>query len=395
VTRSGALHAGAVVAAVGVSLSYLWAAWHGFQLDLAVYRGGGHAAFDGHDLYSLAKADSAYFFTYPPLAALVFVPVAAIPQQWAQVLWTSAALIGLWCVVRLTLRRYASPNIAASRTWPWVVFVLVAISDPLRVGFGLGQINVFIALLLLADFAGALPRIPRGVLIGVAAAVKLTPLFLIAYLLVVRRTRAALWAAGAFTLLTVVALVVMPVASADYWWRGAASDFTRFGVGYVSNQSANGFIVRLLHYPDHARLWWLLLAVPAAVGVLWLARRVVADRPWLAEAVAMAGMLVISPISWIHHWILVLPLIVASFRLGAQPGHLACRWLTGALVAVLLTRVIWLVTFTYRDSPLHFLIGNIDVVLLVALLVVTGWQVAGAPRPGSRSRPATDAGPTS
>lgn len=357
-----------LLASVAVCVAYLVAAWRGYELDLGVYRAGGAAAFSGHRLYTPQVSSSGYLFTYPPISALLFFPISWLSQQWAQLLWTLGCLVGLWLVVRLTLARYASPGVAADPAWWLVGFVLVAVSDPLRVGFGLGQINVLIALLVLADLCGALPRLPRGVLIGVAAALKLTPLFLIAYLLVVRRTRDACWAAVTFAAVTAAAFVVMPAASADFWWGGYVSDLTHFGLGYVSNQSINGLIVRLLNYPAHDKVLWFAAAASVSVMVLWTARRVEPSRPWLAEAIAMGGMLAVSPVSWIHHWIFALPLLVASVRLGADAHYRGLRWLALALTAVLLARIIWLVPHTYRSSIPQFLFGSIDILLLLAIL---------------------------
>jgi len=190
---------------------------------------------------------------------------------------------------------------------------------------------------------------------------------------VVRRFRAAAWAAGAFLVLTLAAFAVMPIASADFWWGGYVSDFTHFGLGYVSNQSVNGLIVRLLNYPASDKVLWLTAAVVVTAVVLWTARRVEPARPALAEAIAMAGMLAASPVSCIHHWIFVLPLLVASLRLGADKRFRVVRWLALALGVMLLTRVIWLVTHTYRDSVPQFMAGSIDIGLLLALLATIAW----------------------
>ena len=368
-----------VLAAAAVYGSYLVAAAAGGELDLAVYRAGGAAAFSGHHLYTVQVSSLGYRFTYPPISALLFAPISWLPQQSAQVLWTLTSLVALWWVVRFTLGRYALPEVAANPTWQLAVFVLVALSDPLRVGLGLGQINVLVALLVFADLCGAVPRLPRGVMIGVAAAVKLTPLFLIAYLLAVRRTRDAAWAAATFLTVTAGAFVVMPDASADFWLRGYFSDLSHFGLGYVSNQSVNGLIVRLLGSPLHAKPFWFPAALLVTVTVLWTARRVEPARPWLSEAIALAAMLAVSPVSWIHHWIFVLPLVMACIRLGADRRYRPVRWLGLALTAVLLFRVVWLVPRTYRHSVPQFLLGSIDILLLLATLATVCWMFRARP----------------
>ncbi|MFZ0322868.1 MAG: glycosyltransferase 87 family protein [Actinomycetes bacterium] len=364
-----------LVVALTVCGAYVLAAATGSLLDFAVYRAGGAAALSGHHLYTAQVSVSGYRFTYPPISALLFAPISWIPQRPAQVAWTLASLVALWWVVRLTLSRYASPKAAANHTWVLGVFVLVAVSDPLRVGLGLGQINVLIALLVLADFCGAVSRLPRGLMIGVAAAVKLTPLFLIAYLLAVRRIRDATWAAGTFLVVTAGAFVVMPAASADFWLRGYISDLTHFGLGYVSNQSVNGLVVRLLESPSHAKLFWFPAALFVTLVVLLTARRTEPARPWLAEAMALGGMVAVSPVSWAHHWILVLPLVVACTRLGTDRRYREVEWLALALAAVLMLRVVWMVTTTYRHSPWQFLLGSADILLLLATLGTLAWKL--------------------
>ena len=87
-----------------------------------------------------------------------------------QGIWAVCSLIALWYVIRLSLHRFAPPRIADSVLVVLGVFVLVAHSNPLRVGMSLGQINVFLALLIVADFCGVFRRLPRGALIGIAAA---------------------------------------------------------------------------------------------------------------------------------------------------------------------------------------------------------------------------------
>ncbi len=380
-----------VLGAAAVCAGYLVHAWQGYELDLAVYRAGGAAALSGHHLYNGLVTGSGYPFTYPPVSALLFFPLSPVPQGLAQLGWTLTSLVGLWFVVRLTLDRYASPAIAADPTWRLMVFVLVAVSDPLRVGLGTGQINVLIVLLVLADLCGAWPRLPRGVMVGVAAALKLTPLFLIAYFLAVRRIRDARWAAATFLGITAAAFVAMPAASADFWF-GDVSDLSRFGLGYVSNQSINGLIVRWQHYPVHDQALWSCCALLVAAMVLWTAHNVVRRRPWLAEAVAMAGMLAISPVSWIHHWIFILPLLVASVRLGTDRRYWQIRWLAVTLGAVLLGRVVWLVVHTYRNSPPQFLLGSIDILLLLTLLASIAWTFRTAAH--DVATPLTDGSPT-
>lgn len=354
---------------------YLQSAGMHDQIDFGVYRAGGHAILTRGDLYALRVPPVGLPFTYPPVSAVFFALLALVPSRFGQVVWMAASLLGLCAFVRLTMRRYAVGVAATNISVLLVVLVLVARSDPLHVNFDLGQINVLIGLLVVADLSGVLPRIPRGVMTGIAAALKLTPLFLVAYFVVVRRYLAAAVAAISFAAVSAFAWIVAPSASSDYWLRGYFADARRTGgIGYISNQSINGVLVRLTGNPDHARVLWLPLAIISAVVILWVVRRLHDRRPWLAEAIALAAMLLLSPVSWVHHWILVLPFLVACFRLGAEERFrrrilvfLAC-----ALCATLWFGVVWDVPNTrnreYHLNAWQSLAGNSDVLLLIAAL---------------------------
>jgi alpha-1,2-mannosyltransferase len=348
------------------------------QVDFGVYRHGGVAMLHSADLYALRVGTLRLPFTYPPAAALLFAPFAWLAMRPEQAVWAVCSLLALWYVIRLSLGRYAPPRLSDSVVVGLGVFVLVAHSNPLRVGMELGQINIFLALLILADFCGIFRPVPRGVLIGVAAALKLTPAFLIVYLLVVRRYRAAAVAASTFVGVSLVAAAFAPSASWHYWARGYFADAHRTGdLSYISNQSLNGLFVRLMGSPSHGRPLWAVSAAASAVFVLWLSRRAYTERPWLSEALALSGMLVVSPVSWVHHWIIVLPLLLAALRCASEASariRVALLCASGALSAVLLFGVVWRVPVTdervYHQSPFHFLVGNSQVLLLLVLIFV-------------------------
>ena len=129
----------------------------------------------GADLYALRVGTLRLPFTYPPAAALLFAPFAWLAQRPEQAVWAVCSILALWYVIQLSLRRYGPPRLGHSLLVGLGVFVLVAHSNPVVVGMELGQINVFLALLILADFCWVFPRLPRGVLIGIAAALNSRP----------------------------------------------------------------------------------------------------------------------------------------------------------------------------------------------------------------------------
>ena len=69
--------------------------------------------------------------------------------------------------------------------------------NPVQMTFGLGQINIVLALLVLADIT-ALPglknhSIPRGIMTGIAGALKLTPMIFVPFLFATKQIRPDAW----------------------------------------------------------------------------------------------------------------------------------------------------------------------------------------------------------
>ncbi len=378
---------------VAIFAFYLrYAATHD-QVDFGVYRAGGSAILHGNNLYTLRAPHSGLPFTYPPASAALFALLAWMPLRFGQVVWTALSLAALLVFVRLTLRRYATGFAATSVLVLLVVAIVFARSDPVRVNLDYGQINLLIGLLVVADLCGVLPRIPRGVMIGIAAALKLTPLFLVAYFVAVRRYRDAAVAAGTFVAVSALAFLCSPRASVDYWFHAYFADARRTGgIAYISNQSINGVIIRLSGSVDHGRAFWLPVAVVVAAGILWAARRVHTQRPWLAEAIALAAMLLLSPVSWVHHWVLLLPFVVACYRLGTEgKPRRVLLFLVSALSLTLWFGLVWHVPNTH-DREFHhtlwqFLEGNSDVLLLGATIVAA---VVAALKPVRPREPALE-----
>src|SRR5262249_52821726 len=95
----------------------------------------------------------------------------------------------------------------------------------------------------------------KGIGIGLAAGIKLTPLIFIPYLLFTRRATAAAVSALTFAVTAGLGFALLPDASAIYW----GGKLTRPGSKpfYLDNQSLNGVILRLTHAGPHAHAYWL------------------------------------------------------------------------------------------------------------------------------------------
>ncbi|WP_242424059.1 glycosyltransferase 87 family protein, partial [Frankia sp. EI5c] len=208
--------------------------------------------------------------------------------------------------------------------------------EPVRSTFSFGQINIFLALLVALDLFGRRRLLPRGVLIGVAAGVKLTPLVFLLYLVWVGRWREAATAAISFGATVAVGFAVSYGPSATYWTHTFFDAEHIGGIPYVANQSVLGVLSRLMSGPDEARPLYLpiagLVLIAGLIAAVRLHRR--GETLLAGSACALTG-LIVSPISWSHHWVWLVPLLLCLGLDGARP-----RWgrpvaLAGAALAVL------------------------------------------------------------
>lgn len=279
---------------------------HG-RFDLEVYQGAVSSWAAGNPLYDYLKPNSPYGFTYPPFAALLMLPLVAMP------LWLSYALSLLAGAAIVTATTWwLAARIAPRHGWPtWYVVALaiplICLLEPVRDTFGYGQVNLLLVALILLDIEG-LRRGSRwaGVGTGLAAAIKLTPALFI-LLLLVARPRAAVNAVAVGALATVTAFIAAPGTSWEFWTR-ALLDTSRVGkTENAANQALSGPLARLSDSPDAPLALWLPLVV--VVGVVGLRRAVLAMRAGDdVAALALVGLTsgLISPLTWVHHlWWLV------------------------------------------------------------------------------------------
>ncbi|AEV83316.1 hypothetical protein ACWT_2294 [Actinoplanes sp. SE50] len=284
--------------------------------DLHVYLGAVRAMRDGIPLYSYA-AENGDPFTYPPFAALVFWPLGAVPEPMVQVAWTLVTVAGVMALAAaLTVR-----NGIAGRQRFLVVMLAAATmllaSAPVQSNLRFGQVSIFVVLLALVDALGLLPRRAGGVLIGVAAAIKLTPLLFVPYLWVVGRRRDAIRSGVAFAACAAAAFAVWPAVSGTFWTQAV---FTTSRIGDLSstgNQSLNGTLLRYAIPTSERMVAWTALAGLVCL-VAFLCAREYHRRGQVALAAVVIGCatVAVSPVSWTHHQIWT---VLAGILLIAGP----------------------------------------------------------------------------
>jgi alpha-1,2-mannosyltransferase len=301
----------AVAIAVGLLLVITLATSQvaGILGDLDIYRGAISSALAGGDIYAYTYIHPTVHglgFTYPPFAALVLIPFAVLASLPAKVIWTVltfAVTVGCLYLLVRTVRRPTGAAVAPGAprvAWVAGLAIPVMLTYPFLHNLIVGQVSLFVVALALFDHL--LPRRWQGVLVGIAGAIKLTPLVFLPYYLITRQWRQAAVCAGTFAGATAVAWVAMPAASLAYWtdklWQTGRVGRTDSTV----NKSLLGLITR--HLPDGAPVTLVWLAVAAAVGVLayWRAAQHLRAGNALAATLAVGALSVaVSPISWPHH----------------------------------------------------------------------------------------------
>ncbi|MFG3661174.1 glycosyltransferase 87 family protein [Streptomyces sp. NPDC047706] len=305
---------------------------HVSMVDLLVYRAEGATVRAGGDLYALRATTAQLPATYPPFAALLFTPLTLPDTGSLRTLATAGNLALLVVFVRLSLRLVGHTR--ADTVW-WASAVAVW-CEPVWTTLRYGQVNLLLAVLVLWDLSRRPGERWAGVGIGVAAAVKLTPalfaVFLLATALTARvRNREGPWlrhARGAVTTFAGATLLTAAVLPRDSWrfWTGVVFRADRAGhAEETANQALRGVLARLLHTPDPGALWVAVAALVAAAGLAVSVRAELrGERAWAVAGCAVTALLV-SPVSWSHHWVWCVPLaalLAASHRRAAAAGAL-------------------------------------------------------------------------
>jgi len=324
------------------------------MVDLAVYVDGARHLTDG-TLYDFFSEPLQLPFTYPPFSAMIFLPLTWLPWTLLRILWQIASFgaIGVMAYSTLRLLGRAGPKAPSPlRHVRGIVVTITALGlwlEPVRTTFNYGQINLFLAALLLAG-AVAGKEWMAGFSVGIAAAVKLTPAITGLYYLLQRRWSAVIWSVVFFAATIAVALVVLPNETVRYFTKLIFDPGRTGPVWSAINQSLRGAIARLAGQ-DLTSLWLVAAAAAGLVGlwVAWVCLKA-DDRAAAFLAVQFTGLL-ISPISWSHHWVWVLPLLLWCL-FGPRQRLTAVRVLTVAwLVATCSYVVSILISFQFIDQP--------------------------------------------
>jgi alpha-1,2-mannosyltransferase len=379
-----------------------------YRIDIDVYRMGGRAWLDGSPLY----ADGVMFhtragldlpFTYPPLAAVAFCPFALLSLNLASVSITLTTLILLVVALTVVLTRldvWPTTAVTGEPAWlrrAWLAAAIVAPAviylEPIRSNFDFGQINVVLMTLVIADCVPRKTPWPRGMLLGVAIALKLTPAVFLLFFLLRRDTRALLVSAASAVVATLVGFAFAWGDSIEYW-TDTVRNTDRIGTATLNtNQNIAGALARLGLGEGERFVLWVLACFAVLALTVWAARRVLrARQPVLALiCVAMFG-LVVSPVSWSHHWVWALPTVVVAAVVAYRQRHIALGLVSAAGLALMVWTPIPLMPEHHETAASLWrqLAGGSYVWWALAVIAVAGTASVRAPQ---GSRPRIDAAP--
>ncbi|WUC08076.1 mannosyltransferase [Nocardia sp. NBC_00565] len=351
-------------------------------VDLHVYVDGSAALLTDR-LYDFTYAektpDFPLPFTYPPFAALVFFPLHYLPFTLIAVLWLLAIVAALYVVVWIAFElilgkeRMREPQWRTAAVWWTAIGIWM---EPVRTTIDYGQVNVFLVLGAMLAVRSSRWWLSGG-LIGVIAGIKLTPAISGLYFVARRRWGTAVWSAVVFGATVGISFLINHKEAKRYFGT-LLGDADRIGpVGSVWNQSLRGALSRLLGYDVQSGPWWLAAVVVVAILAFFAWRALDSDdRLGTLIVVQLFGLLV-SPISWSHHWVWLLPTVLWLVHgpLRRAPG---ARILAGYWLVTTLIGVPWVLSFAQhsiwtisRPGVLSWL-GTVDV---LGVLVFYGWVI--------------------
>jgi len=322
-------------------------------------------------------------FTYPPFAALVFYPLHFLPFGLVGFCWQLGVVAAFYGCAALSLRMLGRPDRRAAMAWTAVAVWI----EPARHTFELDQINVLLMFAVLWAVYSNRTAV-SGLLVGLAAGIKLTPAIAGLYFLGMRRWAAA-GAAGLVFVATIAVSVLVLGRQGRYFFTDLLGDAHRVGiVASPGNQSLRGVIGYTLGYdPSYAPVTLAAIAATAALAVLAWRALDDSDRLGRILVVMLVGLLV-SPVSWTHHWVWILPLVLWLIYGPLRTAAAGWAWLVLALVGPP-----WLMTvtdshgWTHAGDPIRYVAGSAYV---LATLLTLAYLAMARRRSDLSSRPVPD-----
>ncbi|MGP8301816.1 glycosyltransferase 87 family protein [Streptomyces inhibens] len=396
-----------------VSFTAFWIAQrlaHVSMIDLMVYRAEGFTVRNGESLYDMVATSARLPNTYPPFAALLFTPLTLLGVPAMRTLATAGNLLLLVAVVHLSLRLVGRPLRLPRPAATLALSALLVWCEPVWTTLRYGQINLLVAVLVLWDLTRKDTNRLAGIGIGIAAGLKLTPALFAVFLALAGAVRAArlirsgagaraAWnpwlrqaavATATFLATALLSALALPRDSYRFWTEIVFAADRVGEVEITANQSLRGVLARLLHSHDPGTAWVVVAGLTAVLGLALAAGTLLRGvgepsaesrgRAWAAVACAVTALLV-SPISWSHHWVWAVPVLIL---LGSEALHHSGRaarrwWVTTATLGLLFCSfALWWVPHRWHHhEELHqngaqMLLSGVYPIAGLAVLALTG-----------------------
>jgi alpha-1,2-mannosyltransferase len=360
-----------------------------YHQDLDAYLAAARAVLNGQPLYDRfinhPFPDPALrpAYIYPPLFALLVTPLGLLSRAAANIVWLLIGQAALAGALLIIFRRFRPP------AWTLTaILCATATFYPLWIDAVQGQANLLVLLLVTAGIAGIVQGKPAfGVALGVAAALKVTPLILLVWLLLDRRIREAGWMLAAFIGITAAA-ALLRFDDTVVFFRQVLPALAQ-GTAIYANQSLHGVVARVATSNPYTRPWavlpWAYVVVViliVAFVALWFFRT--RHQPPLVRAAAFLPLLPLaSSVTWPHHLVILLPVVWFGFiAIGERGWPLPSTMAMGLLLLLFSVVARWPVGPTIDQpgfraaqtaDPVVFVVANALFFGTLALFLLAPW----------------------
>lgn len=375
------------------SLFWSWTRLGNYALDLDIYRLGVQVWLAGGDMYGTLPPPingPLLPFIYPPFAAIAMVPLTVVPYMVAFTTQFVVSVLSLALCIALAIRvvwpagGWRAPVVLGAP-----VLAATLLMEPVAQTFAFGQINLVLMALVLVDCLAPRTWWPRGMLLGLAAAIKLTPGGLVLYFLVRRDWKAAGVAVGTGIVATGIGFLVDPDSSYRYWFGVGGPAAGVSGSTFFSNETVQAVLARQeVSEPWFTILWLLIVGVLLALALPVIRRA----EPVPALSATAVVVLMATPTAWSHHWVWVVPALI-----GIGAHALRYRSAGWTVLGVVIAAIFYIAPFRWMPNVWGVemkwnlgdqVLGASYVIPAVIALGLGCWYVTRGPgRPGGPRAP--------
>jgi alpha-1,2-mannosyltransferase len=375
---------GLLILAIIIEIAAIWFVhWihtRGY-VDTQIYRLGAAAYLHGYPVYGdtltpYISGSQTLPFIYPPFALLMFIPLAgmSVAGSIVTVAIVSHLSILISSFVLASTSLYLAPRANLVPVVTVLLMPFLTLIEPSRETLNFGQINLFLMALVLADCLLPRTKWPRGLLVGIAAGIKLTPLVFVVFFLLRRDFRATATALATLAATVAIGWIAAPADSAAWWFHKIFYTGSSFGVVYAGNLNLRSLLAKQGLTGIDLNAPWIagsvILLVLAVFGMRYAMR--VNNSPLALMLNAITGLL-ISPVSWSHHWVWAAPTLALLFMMAVRQRWYGILLMIGFCVLVVMIGPQWYLpydnnlelTWTFSQQ----VVGNAYTVLGIGFLL--------------------------